>query len=178
MDALRRSPRAALALAGALALSACNKQDVDNFFLVLLMILYGGVAGLTSLFGIGFALVHTAQRRPRSLVNVLFAVPFAAASIVLHGAATFGFDHTFDRGIGKLMALVGMPILWLALAFVQAALAQPRQPMHRPAPRAEDELPLDPPLSRSARGLIVVGGTVLALVLYTIVVVRALRVPY
>lgn len=181
MAALRRSSRAALILASALGLSACN-PDVDNFFLLLLVVVYGAIAGLLSLVGIGFAMVHTALRRPRSLANVLFAFPFAAASIALHGVMTSGFDHTFSRSTGRLVALVGLPLIWLALAIVQAALAPPRyrHPDRRPPlVELEDELPLNPPLfGWGTRGVIVVGVTLLALVFYTVLVVRAVRVAY
>jgi hypothetical protein len=175
MAALRRSSRAALILASALALTACDRQDVDNFFLALLMVLYAAGAGLLSLVGIGFAMVYTAQRRPRSLANVLFAVPFAAASIAVHGAMTSRFDHAFNHNTGRLAALAGLPLLWLALAIVQAALAPPAR---RPPPvELEDELPLNPPLfGWGTRGVIVAGVTLLALVLYTVLVVHAVRV--
>ncbi|MFT3770981.1 MAG: hypothetical protein QM820_36655 [Minicystis sp.] len=172
MTPIRRTLHAALGLASVIALGACNTQNVENFFVGFLLLVFGTVAGLGSLLGIGFTVLHMVQRRRRSAVHIVLATPFAVAAVALHSAGTFGFDHVSNRDMGWLLLLVGVPLLWLALAVIQAVLA-PSPPRRR----IEGRPPGPPPLTVT-RVLAVVIPIVVLLGLYALLVARAaMKVP-
>src|SRR5437870_2138115 len=97
---MRSHARAALALALLLALSACTEQEAENFFLHVILFCFGALASVGSMLGAIFALLHVAERRPRSYVNFAIAIPFAVVALVLHALTTNGFtlaETGFDR---------------------------------------------------------------------------------
>lgn len=154
--------------------------DTDALIQILVLHFFAAFFFLVSLVGIGFAVRHMALRRRRSFVSIVVSIPFAVMAIWQHATATDGFTHVDDQtfihawrlmpvhlSMGWLLALLGAPLVWLAVTIVDAALAPPPAPKRRP-PAGQ---PTTPPLT-ARKALIVVLPITLLLAAYASLFVR------
>src|SRR5215831_219436 len=99
----------ALGLASLALLSGgCILRDIIEFtealptvLFFLFLLAFAVFVGPLSLLGIGFAVRHLAQRRPRSSRHVMFSAPFALVAIGLHAIVTNGFLGVHQRDVQR-----------------------------------------------------------------------------
>jgi hypothetical protein len=133
----RRAAVLALAVAGCLALSGCERaaEQFESAVDHILLALFGLAMSLCSLVGVVLALTRGLRRSPLSpvsYVNVAIATPFAVAAVLLQlsVAGTVGRTHDTLR----LMLLSSSPLFWLAAALIELGLAPALPPGPTGAP--------------------------------------------
>jgi hypothetical protein len=161
----------------ALFLTACTREDEHAFFVGVTFLGFGALASVGSIAGSCFALVHAAQRKPRSYVQLAIAVPFAVAAVGLHAGTTNGFStplYGLHRDDFFLVLMTATPIYWLAATVVGVSLAPAPKPVEFPAPaedgyRAAPPSPYQPPPEPIPPGRVAlsIGLPAIAICLYT-----------